>query len=138
MEFFRWKDSFSVNNKEMDKQHKKFFSLLNKLYESAEKQGGDKDEFQKIHQAFSEYADQHFQNEEELCKIYDYPELKNQVNQHQFFREEVQRLGENFVNCEPIATKTLLVFLRDWLINHILLEDKGYKNYLQEADSEIV
>jgi hemerythrin len=130
MEFFQWKDSFSVNNKEMDDQHKRFFSLLNELNEIAEKQGGHKEEFGKIYEELSDYADLHFQNEEHLCEIHAYPDLEQQNIQHQFFRDELQRLGEEFHKGKPIAAKALLIFLRDWLINHILQEDKKYAQYL--------
>ncbi len=133
MRNFQWKESFSVGNKEMDEQHKRFFSLLNNLHKCAGKQSGTKEEFRNIHQELYDYSDLHFQKEEELCRIIDYPGLERQVIQHQFFRDELQRLCEDFCKGKRIASEALLVFLRDWLMNHILQNDKKYTHYLHES-----
>lgn len=134
---FLWKESFSVNVPDMDRQHQRFIALVSELSKIAEKQNIDDSSFQELFRELSSYAAKHFQEEESLLAKADFPELEQQKRHHQFFLAELERLDENFCRGDKTAVRGMVEFLRDWLFSHILMEDRKYATAFQKHSSTL-
>ena len=129
MEFFKWKDDFSVNNQRLDQQHKAFLETLNRMYRhigSADSVGV----FEKSVSVLGHYIDAHFTDEENYLEAINYPSLEEQKKQHAFFRAQVTEMKNSYSRLSAKELDGLLVFMRDWFLKHILEEDKNYARFI--------
>ena len=71
------------------------------------------------------YTVMHFTEEEIFMRSIGYPQIDAHVAMHRRF---VQKITEEKAKTEQgeRTSLELLHFLRDWLVNHILVEDKRY------------
>lgn len=122
MTFFIWKEAFNTNIPVLDRQHRKIFAVLNRLYDAAQTPTDSNSVTQSLSE-MHEYADLHFTTEERLMAQYEYPEIETQRNQHIFYREQIARLTGAFDAKDETACKNSLQFLKDWFLDHILQED---------------
>ena len=65
MSIIEWDDSYSVNNDEIDKQHKEWIDIYNKMHDSMMSRESSIEQTTEILQAMSNYAQNHFNYEEE-------------------------------------------------------------------------
>ena len=129
---FKWKNDFSVGIKELDDQHKYFFEILNRLGEAA---GGNKgmEIVGPVLQELKEYSRHHFTEEENWLRVIGFPGLQHQKKQHEFFILQVTDLQDKFSKGDGNIPISTLEFLRDWLLSHILENDKKYGTYMNEV-----
>lgn len=78
------------------------------------------------------YSQFHFSYEEEHMAKNSYPRLKEQQALHKEFIRGIMNFVEDFNKGAAQLTDDIIIFLKDWAINHILQEDKQYKDYLME------
>lgn len=129
MTLVAWEPTFSVDNDLMDAQHQKLFDLLNQLYD-AQQQGKTQEGISRGLVGLSRYSMEHFQAEELLMEKNNYPELEVQRREHAVFIEKVVELQHQYLNGNLREVEPMLVFLKNWLVSHILVTDQKYKNYL--------
>jgi len=129
MEFFKWKDQFSVNIPEMDKHHQKFFLLLNQIHLNNQKQDRPPEFLNEIFKKLFAYILVHFEEEETLLEQTGYDGLACQKKQHKYFRDQMVLFREQYFKGSSTVPTSVLNFLRDWFMNHILEEDRKYGAY---------
>lgn len=129
MPIITWNDSFSVSIDKIDNQHKKLISLLNSLYD-AMKEGKGKDKLAGILDELIEYTEYHFKSEEEMFLKYSYSDKESHVKEHDDLRQQVVALQNKLKNGQGSITNEVLVFLKNWLNNHIMVADKKYSKEL--------
>jgi len=123
MPFFIWKESFNTHISLIDRQHRKIFGVLNRLYDAAQAPVDHNYVMQSLRE-MNEYSNLHFSTEERLMTHYGYQELEIQKKQHKYYREQmVAQLTKAFHEEDETVCKNSLQFLRDWFLNHILRED---------------
>ena len=128
MGFFKWNDAFSVNNRRLDHQHQMFLDTLNKMHSrigSVESLGV----FKQSVTTLGHYIDFHFADEEDYLASIDYPYLEQQKREHEFFRARIAELENSCQKLSPKELDKLLVFMRDWLLRHILEADQQYAQF---------
>ena len=77
------------------------------------------------------YTIVHFREEEIYFEKYGYSETKEHIEGHQKFIDEIAGFKKSFdANRITVSTK-VMIFLRDWLYNHILKTDKKYMQFMQ-------
>jgi hemerythrin len=129
--FFPWKEDYSVSVIEIDNQHKVITEMLNELYDSFMKKehenitGG-------ILSRLSEYAIYHFQTEEKYFSLYGYNKRTAHIREHDDFTEKIKAFRKEFDKSSSALTYKLINFLREWLMNHILVSDKEYVKCFKE------
>ncbi|HXV21169.1 MAG TPA: bacteriohemerythrin [Desulfuromonadales bacterium] len=131
MEFFKWKHQFSVNIPEMDQQHQKFMALLNKVHLYSETQDRDPEFLTALFRELFAYVLTHFEEEETLLEQTGFPGLEVQKKQHQYFRDQLVNLREQHLKGNATAPLSVLIFMRDWFMNHVLEFDKKYGEYFK-------
>ena len=128
MEFYTWKDDFSVNHPLMDEQHQLFLETLNSI---ACRLGAiDSPEvFDRSVAMLQRYIEEHFHAEEAHLAAIDFPGLPAHKQQHDFFRSQVADLNGTYRQLSTRDLHGLLVFMRDWLLSHILDMDRQYADF---------
>ncbi len=128
---FKWDDSYSVDNDEIDGHHKKLIALFNEVAKLVE-QDKTAPLFSSI-RVISElnvYAIFHFQEEEKLMETGGYPDLDNHKELHQSFIKQIEKFKEDYLNNDPLVNYEIFSFLSDWIIKHIINQDSQYMPYI--------
>jgi hemerythrin len=120
-----WTNDLSVGIEEIDEQHKILVSLVNRLYQGIIHQT-DVVVLQEILNELVQYTVVHFSVEESLMRIFDYSGYEEHKQYHQELTKQVKDLNEKFKSGKATISMELLSFLRKWLTNHIMVEDKKY------------
>jgi hemerythrin-like metal-binding protein len=124
-----WNESFSVGVATLDRHHQHMAYLINQL-NCRNSDDLNSEEMANILSALVEYAEYHFQHEEELMAEVDYADLENHRQEHIHFCEVVAEICFG-ATLGVLTAKELFSYLTRWWRNHILLEDMKYKPHLQ-------
>ncbi len=130
MALFEWKDDFNVYILKIDSQHRTLVDMINELHD-AMISGKSSEVMGAILNRLVSYAQEHFNTEENYFEIHGYPETDKHVKTHHAFVEKVVDFQEKFKEGKRLLSVEMLVFLKDWLINHINGEDKKYAPFLK-------
>lgn len=123
----QWHDKFSVNNLEIDNQHKILFELLNNL-EQATYSTEFEDVIPNTLEKLSNYVEVHFSTEEKYMTEKGFTGLQQHHEIHEALKERVHeeiRLNET-QGYSTLKVMHLYNFLREWIENHILIEDHKF------------
>jgi hemerythrin len=135
-QFISWNDNISVGIQEIDEQHKQLVELINRLYDAMVQGENKQDAAREILTELTQYTIVHFAVEESLFRIFDYPEYESHREHHQELRDQVADINARIQEGERMITPELLFFLRKWITNHIMVEDKAYAPFLLEKGIE--
>lgn len=125
-----WKKQYTVNNTELDNQHKKLFDLINRMFKAFQEGKANEVLFEAIEETI-EYSKYHFEFEERLLKEYNYPAIEDQINDHKFYTEKVEKFFSDYSNTDKQIAYDFMIFLKKWLMEHILNKDQEYKIYIK-------
>ena len=132
MSLMTWSDALSVNNEEIDSQHKKLLNLVNALHDHMA--AGDANEvIGKVLDRMIEYTAFHFQTEEKLMEQYNYPGAGLHKIEHKKLVEKALDLQKRFKAGQLTITIEVMNFLRDWLKHHIAESDKLLGGHIARA-----
>lgn len=127
MQEILWNDRFSVGIAAMDEQHKRLIGLINALGASVDAGIA----FDTIMGMF-DYAAIHFQDEEALLRRAAYSELPTQIREHKTFLDKAVEFSKKELR-DPTTAEEIILFLRSWLLHHILEEDMKYKRCIPDG-----
>ena len=127
-----WDQSFATTIDTFDEQHKKLFAMVNELAQAMQHKRS-KEAIGSVLQRLIEYTGSHFAAEEEAFRKAGYPEESAHVKQHRDLVSQVLELQQKFNAGETLLTHDVVVFLQNWLINHIKGTDKRYGPHLSKA-----
>ncbi|MBN2279036.1 MAG: hemerythrin family protein [Candidatus Marinimicrobia bacterium] len=127
MENFIWTDTFSVGNELIDNQHKKLFTISQKLYESII-HSKSKEQITTILNELHSYSRTHFHDEEEIFRSLNYEKLEEHIQTHNKFESQISRFEEDIHNGKIFVPMKLMNFLENWLNVHILQEDSDIRS----------
>jgi len=122
----QWEKRFSLNHPKIDAQHQHLFHLVEQAYSLP--QHTSKTEIKALFVEFFNYMAIHFKDEEAYMKSINYPELEKHKEQHEAI---ITQMG-NILRTSPSIDKiriSLLKESKDWLIEHILIEDLEIKKW---------
>ncbi len=129
MAFINWNENLSVKINSIDEQHKKLFELINDFYENIQNRSNNESILSLII-GMKKYTQIHFTTEENYMKKYSYPEYNAHKNEHDKFIAKVSTVEEKYKSGKLIISFEITGFLKDWLKNHIQIEDKKYSDFL--------
>lgn len=130
MAYIEWFDQLATGLEEVDAQHRQLLNLLNELYESLKK-GSTKVVLNEILNELVNYSLYHFTTEEELMATYNYPFYDEHKKVHENFKTVIKDFIDKELTQKGV-TIDLLLFLKDWLVKHILIMDKKMGKYLNK------
>lgn len=131
MVLMQWKDEYSVEIEEIDKQHQVLVSTINELY-TGMKTGAGKDVLEKILNTLSDYTVKHFATEEKYMTQFGYPEYEDHKKEHSNFVQKVGEFIEDFKRGKMLLSFEILTFLKSWLADHITGTDRHYIEFFHE------
>ena len=130
MPLIEWTNAFSVDIQKIDEQHKKFFSLVNMLYDAI-MQGKCEEVVGSVLKELQQYVIFHFKAEESWMELYHYPDMNKHKLEHQEGTKKVNKLVLEYERGNKTVDIELLKFLSEWLQHHILEVDRKYIPYFQ-------
>ena len=131
MSYISWNEKYSVNNREIDYQHKTIIRLINELDDSQ----AEKNRTGSIERTLLElvkYTAYHFSYEEKLLVECGYPHAREHISQHNGLIEELKQFMIRNNNENELPADDLRYFLSDWLKFHIMKSDKNYSSFLSD------
>jgi len=132
--YIPWTDEFSVGIQEIDEQHKVLVNLLNNLYEEAIIKQASLTTIHAVLDELVQYTIVHFAVEESLYRIFNYPGYEIHAEQHQHLKKQVIDICIKLKTTENTVSLELLSFLRKWLKEHILQDDKAAASFLLQQN----
>jgi hemerythrin-like metal-binding protein len=131
LDYFPWKEDYSVGVFEIDSQHRKLIAILNRLHAELWEERVTEAVKASIDEML-EYTMTHFKAEEALMARYGYPALAGHRAAHEKLAGEVLSLRMKMDQGKSVNPLELVAFLKEWLTNHILTEDKAYAPYMPD------
>ena len=125
MALFTWYKKYSVNNEELDNHHKKLFDIFNRLFDTCTKTE-NVNCVAPIIVELMEYSNYHFSAEEKYMAVIGYKEIEFHKKLHRFFTDTVLEMQQVEDKNDYDLTKEIIVFLGNWLLQHVIVEDKKY------------
>jgi len=122
-----WKPEHSVGIQEIDDQHKKVIEIISRVERAVKLQRGWREVVYDIVD-LRVFAKSHFEFEEGLMRMYEYKNYAKHVEEHQYFFTKLTEIESKSIS--NLVEAELLKFLRDWLKEHILVEDKSYAEHI--------
>jgi hemerythrin len=80
----------------------------------------------------AEYARYHFGEEEALLSRHDYPETQAHRDRHASLMDQFMELRTQLAELGQVDHGNVLSFFQEWLVNHIVNEDRRYSHFLNE------
>ena len=126
-----WTRDFEIGIKEIDEEHRKIIEQFGMLYSSMI-EGHGHEYYQELLDFLYSYVNTHFEHEESLQREIGYDKCKEHKIIHDKFKLKVNEMieskkGQSVTNMDLIHIN---LFIKDWLINHILITDKKIKMFL--------
>ncbi len=123
-----WQDRFNIGVEFIDREHRKLFSIMNKLFSS----NGQEEKGQWVYQEgikyFKNHAMKHFTEEEVYMASIGYPGFETHRRIHDNFRQKTLPALERELEQTGYSTDAVNHFMgvcAGWLIGHTLTEDRA-------------
>lgn len=119
----------------IDDQHKRIIQFYNTLVNSFNNNAGDA--YLVLDELVS-YTKFHFTNEEKFLEKINYPQFEKHQKKHLAIIEDLMNLIFDLMNngSNDEFNTNLLSFFRDWIIFHIMIEDRKYIDYYNQRISK--
>lgn len=123
-----WQERFNIGVDIIDREHRKLFSILNRMLAAGEDEEKNIWTYQEGIKYFKEHAMKHFDDEERYMELTAYEGLETHRRLHRGFREnslpalEKELIREDY---SPSSVDHFLAVCAGWLIGHTLTEDKA-------------
>jgi len=125
--YFEWTKMMSVGEENIDIQHQRLLSQVNKIIDAMAYGITSKKVFDAL-AFFEQYINEHLAYEEKYMREKKYTDLSGHLLQHQTFRDEYAIFNKKLKSGQtPVNTLIEMEeFLGNWWIKHIGLSDKKY------------
>lgn len=127
-----WRPEYSTGVAAMDQQHRQLFVMLENLHASM--QSGRRSARKATEDSLAgllDYAQTHFHDEEELMRRFLYPGLPEHIRQHGELVDKLVAKVKRFED-HSLTTTRLALFIRDWIVQHLIEEDLKYGAYFKK------
>jgi hemerythrin len=120
-----WKDEYAIGVYEIDEQHKRLFTLVERLQRACD-EGADREVIDMALRELIEYTKTHFGFEERMMLAHGYEDRDEHRKYHAKFVAGVLDAKRDWEAGDSEVLLRLTVFLTNWLRDHILVEDMAY------------
>lgn len=131
MTLLTWNRTCSVNVRAMDDQHGILMDTMNEM-RLAMVRGADREQMNDMLARLIEFMRMHFWSEERLMEQTQYPGLIEHRAEHEKLLSQIRESAHRAQRSEAVGMRSLLAFLRDWLVEHIEGMDQDYGNWFNE------
>ena len=127
MVMVNWKENYAIGILAIDEQHKELFRLTNEVYALLnDVLITDKyDQILSVIDALREYTIEHFAAEEAYMLEKRYKKFFFHKTLHADFIDKINSIDLTQIdNDQNLYVRKILNFVAEWLVDHILIEDK--------------
>ncbi len=132
MAMITWDDAYSVDIQEIDEQHKCLIEFMNELY-TAMANKSNRELIGDVLDKLVDYTKVHFAVEETLMRVFHYEGYDEHKSAHDKIVYRVIEFQAQFRAGNDKVGMELLLFLKDWLFDHINKIDKKYVKTFHQA-----
>ncbi len=125
----RWHEEYRVNVLRLDIQHRRLFEQANAILDAADGKATNA-EMVSLIESMGEYARYHFGDEEAMLLRHGFPEVEGHRARHDGLLHQLDALSHRVAERGVLSEDELLPFLQEWLISHIMNEDRRYTAFL--------
>ena len=129
MPLIKWREAYSVDVAQFDKEHQQLVELINRMFVIVR----DKDDIATISDSVArliDYTEFHFVSEETAMEKAGFPGLEEHRRKHASLVEEITNFQQRLLTDGQSVGVEFYQFLREWLLVHIMEEDKQYARYM--------
>lgn len=122
---------------DIDEQHRKLFSLADRLIEAGST-SGDRLAVMQALAFLGGYVDYHFAAEELSMRDSNFPQYSEHRTFHESFREQVGDIAEEARNGAPaeLMLRRVAALVTDWLLTHIRFMDRALAEHLMNQSTK--
>ncbi|MBF0170986.1 MAG: hemerythrin family protein [Nitrospinae bacterium] len=125
-----WSEKYMLHIPPIDRQHKVLVDLINRVF-TAMKRGAGLEELKATLDELIAYTRRHFADEERLLERYGFPALQYHRSMHRKLEDDISLMyGDLDARGKTLVALKLMRFLKQWLVEHILVEDMQYANHI--------
>ena len=127
-----WTSDLDVGIEEINDEHKHLIGLANQVLGACYVGQGGAIIADVVDQLI-DYTRYHFDREIDILEKYDYPDLAMHRREHDDLIKRVLQIKARIDDekADEISLETML-FLQDWLINHVMEHDRDYGAFLRQ------
>ncbi|MDR2178442.1 MAG: hemerythrin domain-containing protein [Treponema sp.] len=127
----RLDNCYSVGIESIDEQHKQLISMCNNLYlNSCKKDEASRDFFKQGISSLISFVRYHIFVEEQLLSRIAFPEFHDHKEEHSKAVEYINGYLTYLGTSEEARLKKSIPEIRDYILRHITVSDRGYANYI--------
>lgn len=132
---YTWSSTLETGNTIIDAQHKALFTAVNN-FSDAYRNGKGTAEIERTLGFLVDYSIQHFHDEEELQKKYNFPHYARHRQDHMAFQKTVLGLVSRFKEEGPTDAlmDEIYVTIGDWLLHHIKSDDFVLAAFIRDPE----
>lgn len=126
-----WDASLVTGVREIDDDHVELINIYNNLFAACYSSVGATVVDTALRR-MADYTQHHFEREEKLMRLHIYPGYTVHKDQHDQLMKTTLNIRErsSSTTALEISNETLL-FLREWIIKHIMQHDKAFANFIK-------
>ncbi|GLT18306.1 chemotaxis protein [Vibrio zhanjiangensis] len=129
-----WNDQLDIGLNEINRQHQTLLHLVNELHHLL-KHGYGLAAIKRVVQGLIDYTANHFKYEEILFGQIGYQQTNEHIKKHNQLVERALDFQKRVEHGEDIGDE-LMQFLKNWLNQHIMIEDKAYADAFKQHGLE--
>jgi hemerythrin len=135
IKFITWEKEYSVDVLEIDTQHKELMTLINNSINNCTGNSiKEREYFDKAIDMEINFMTEHFKTEEKILEKTQYEKYEEHKKEHEVFLKKIKKLAEEVKEGKKeLNLFDLTLYIKEWLLSHILLYDKGAKEYFKEG-----
>lgn len=131
-----WNDTYLLGHKMLDTQHRTLLALLMKL-DIAFKSHMPREITLNIGSEIRKYADFHFQSEETLMRVLEYPELERHASSHARLLQQLDGMLKDAEQGRE-SPINLTYMLGQWIVGHLVSEDQQIAEFLKRSSHRLI
>ena len=131
-----WTSSLNTGIELVDTQHRRLVDIVNGIYEALEKGKSIKELGPSFKELIS-YTKTHFSDEQKIMRDFKWGNYNNHEGMHKDLTKQVIDYVAELERGKQIKSDDLILFLKDWLIKHIMSEDKKFAKEFLGAQQKV-
>lgn len=125
-----WISDLETGIEMVDQQHKAMFDRLDTLLDK-----NHRNRVPETLEFLGEYVVRHFGCEELMMRCSKFPDIEHHAGIHEEFVAKYKELKQEYEKNgeDMLALMKLTSFIRDWLYDHIMIQDKKFAEYFKNS-----
>ena len=129
---FHWNSSYQVGHPEIDAQHEEMAAIMQELFRDQQAKTSVQDALGILGRLIA-HTTEHNASEERLMLEYGYPATSDHKHEHEDLLQQLYVMREELLSRETGLSSASMLFLKQWLLNHILNSDRNLSAFLAHA-----